>query len=139
MDDKLVENWNSIVKPDDRIIHLGDVCFNSEYVLPLLNGKKHLIKGNHDYNNINTLSKYFTIEPSVTVLKTHKTVLCHYPLYEWPHAYHGFFHMHGHCHGTAGLYNVRALDVGVDVHNFFPIDLEEALELIKVQIRGSHA
>lgn len=52
MDEKMIENWNRIVDEDDLVIHLGDVgIFNAsqaESILPRLNGRKLLIRGNHD-------------------------------------------------------------------------------------------
>lgn len=48
----LVDNWNSIVDPDDTVIHLGDVAMGKiAETLPIvsqLNGKKKLRPGNHD-------------------------------------------------------------------------------------------
>jgi len=53
-DDILIKNWNKIVKPEDLVIHLGDVIMgqNSAERLPsilaTLPGKKALCRGNHD-------------------------------------------------------------------------------------------
>lgn len=46
--------WNRIVSPSDVVIHLGDALFNP-WCLPifgLLNGRKHLVLGNHDVEYI---------------------------------------------------------------------------------------
>lgn len=52
MDKALIKNWNSVVSNSDMVIHLGDVGLgNKQYVkniLSQLNGRKILIKGNHD-------------------------------------------------------------------------------------------
>jgi len=52
MTEALIDNWNNVVKPDDLIFHLGDVFFTSaarmEYIAKRLNGRKILIRGNHD-------------------------------------------------------------------------------------------
>jgi calcineurin-like phosphoesterase family protein len=51
MDAFMIDRWNAMVDKDDEVWHLGDVCLNSkdcEDILPLLNGKKFLILGNHD-------------------------------------------------------------------------------------------
>lgn len=49
----IVKNWNDVVKETDTVIHLGDVIFGDKSKLPdilhFLNGKKILVKGNHDY------------------------------------------------------------------------------------------
>lgn len=52
MDEKLIKNWNEVVSNDDVVLHLGDFGLGSkEYIggiIKKLNGKKILIKGNHD-------------------------------------------------------------------------------------------
>ena len=56
MDEKLIENWNKVVGPNDYVFHLGDFCFKgSQYwdrILNQLNGHKFLIIGNHDLKNL---------------------------------------------------------------------------------------
>lgn len=48
MNNYIVKKWNSVVKPNDIILHLGDVGFGlKEQLIPLiasLNGNKILIK-----------------------------------------------------------------------------------------------
>lgn len=48
----LIDNWNSVVKNDDLVLHLGDFGFGSKEELTeickKLNGRKILIYGNHD-------------------------------------------------------------------------------------------
>lgn len=46
----MVENWNNVVRPTDKVFHLGDVAFSrlGHELVRLLNGKKTLIAGNHD-------------------------------------------------------------------------------------------
>lgn len=51
-DGELVRRWNSVVRPEDVVWHLGDVALGKRgevwpYV-DALNGTKHLIAGNHD-------------------------------------------------------------------------------------------
>jgi calcineurin-like phosphoesterase family protein len=52
MTEVLIENWNSRVKEDDVIFHMGDLFLcsakNAEEISKRLNGRKHLIIGNHD-------------------------------------------------------------------------------------------
>ena len=46
----IIKNWNLRVKPEDTVIHLGDVQIGkkSEWIMPNLPGRKILIRGNHD-------------------------------------------------------------------------------------------
>lgn len=48
----LVKRWNETVKPTDTVLHLGDVTIGAKRdiknVLDSLNGRKMLVRGNHD-------------------------------------------------------------------------------------------
>ncbi len=53
MNEVLIKNWNKRVKDDDTVYHLGDVGFfrsaqQMQDLMSELNGRKVLIKGNHD-------------------------------------------------------------------------------------------
>ncbi len=54
-DEHLVHLWNSIVKPEDEVLHLGDFAFKSYGwdMIKQLNGKVSLLKGNHDVKKEN--------------------------------------------------------------------------------------
>lgn len=49
-DEALIENHNSVVKPEDRVYFLGDAVINKRYLhnVSRLNGRKICIMGNHD-------------------------------------------------------------------------------------------
>lgn len=49
----IIKRWNETVKPEDLVIHLGDVQIGkkSEWIMPNLPGRKVLILGNHDRQN----------------------------------------------------------------------------------------
>jgi calcineurin-like phosphoesterase family protein len=48
----IIKNWCQIVKPEDLVIHLGDVAIGSlehwRWIMDVLPGRKTLIRGNHD-------------------------------------------------------------------------------------------
>ena len=51
MNDDIVRRWNSRVSKKDVVYFLGDFAFGRDSVkkfVPLLNGIKYLVKGNHD-------------------------------------------------------------------------------------------
>ena len=52
MNEKIIENWNSVVEKDDTVYHLGDYGFGKkeelQEIFNRLNGIKYLIMGNHD-------------------------------------------------------------------------------------------
>jgi len=50
--DLIIENWNRFIQPGDTVFHLGDLALgkkeDTEALVPLLNGKLYLMRGNHD-------------------------------------------------------------------------------------------
>ena len=52
----IIYNWNSVVKPEDKVYLLGDIGFGSiqyiEHCISQLNGEIHLGIGNHDHHYI---------------------------------------------------------------------------------------
>ena len=53
MNEYIIQKWNSVVKKDDTVYHLGDVGFGSlqevKNLVERLNGTKILLRGNHDF------------------------------------------------------------------------------------------
>jgi calcineurin-like phosphoesterase family protein len=132
MDEALISNWNAVVTNADRIVILGDVFFTPEAeslsILSRLRGNKELVLGNHDKNirKSSTLQAKFTeIHPDLlhTNFGGQLTVLCHFPLLTWDRAGRGSYMLHGHSHNTIPFDpKYRRLDVGVDGHNYTPIE-----------------
>lgn len=164
-DEILIRNWNAVVKPNDRVYHLGDISWgNADHASKLwarLMGNVYVIWGNHDnvYKNNAKLRERFTWHgdykevdlpvPAHCGKGTHKVCLFHFPIYEWNRMHHGAFHLYGHVHaslgGIQGSWQVpgRALDVGVDTRppgsymTMWPWEEVYRL-LIKREIRGHH-
>jgi calcineurin-like phosphoesterase family protein len=144
MHEKLIENWNKTVKRGDSIYFLGDFGFGHEDQIRKirfkLNGKIHMIWGNHDYkNNIDRLKDLFSSISDLRQIKwfNQKIVLCHYPLLSWNARKHGSIMLHGHCHGNLKISRKenrdfgKILDIGTDCFNFTPISFEEVMEIMK--------
>ena len=142
MNEKIIQNWNNTVSPDDEVYILGDVTMKGPEqafaVLSRLAGKKYLVHGNHDYFVDNHAWKEYdwlflwVKEYFELVVNNQKFVLFHYPIAEWADFYKGSIHLHGHQHNKA-VYNHQQLqsalrrqyDVGVDANDFRPVSLEE--------------
>lgn len=58
---KMVDRWNAIVRPEDKVYHLGDVAFTRTglNLLKMLNGRKRLVRGNHDTFRLNAYREHF--------------------------------------------------------------------------------
>jgi calcineurin-like phosphoesterase family protein len=61
MDEHIIERWNSVVRDQDKVYHLGDVAMRKEHIATMsrLNGKKTLIMGNHDIFDSREYLQYF--------------------------------------------------------------------------------
>lgn len=134
MDEKLVNNWNSVVSKNDIVYHLGDVFWNDYVaykVMPQLNGKITFIFGNHD-KPLKKISKYFTehtyVNGFLELKQPTRMVLCHYPLLSWNGACHGTWHFHGHTHNKPeGQSDRHRINVCVENIDYTPIELDEVV------------
>lgn len=139
MDEALIENWNKVVKPNDKVYHLGDVCIPRRglQVLYKLNGDKVLIKGNHDIFKLHEYAEFFRDIRAYHVMD--KMILSHIPVHTESK---GRFraNIHGHLHGLrVKLYNNnKKIDpfyycVAVENIGFTPILFEKVREEIDKQ------
>lgn len=116
MNKSLIEHWNSKVKPNDVIFHLGDFCFKArqatQEIMDQLNGSIVWIRGNHDYKVFNQIGL-----PSYDYLEIKfdgvKVCMMHYPISCWNQQGRGSVLLHGHTHGSFQTKG-RILDVGWD-------------------------
>ena len=139
MNRALINNWNETVGHEDEVYILGD--FTNDIVkakrfLPVLNGKKYMIIGNHDKwlssPDETQVWLEWVKEYAVISGKKFKWVLFHYPITEWAGFYSGSIHLHGHIHNRtiSSSWNpliIRAFNVGVDVNNYKPVSMDELI------------
>jgi calcineurin-like phosphoesterase family protein len=151
----LVQRWNAVVAPDDRVLVLGDFALGrideTLGVLRELNGVKDLVVGNHD--------RPFDLDPGRRAAWTTRYLAAgfrsvvqgtigltlgeRYPVLAGHFPYAGDSHgedryaeqrpfdsglpiVHGHVHTTWRL-NDRQLNVGVDVNNYTPISEDDVI------------
>lgn len=105
MDEKIVENWNSRVTPDDTVYILGDGFWkneeNSVKLIQKLNGHKHLIRGNHDRVHGRLKDYYESIEFYAEVNDNNRLViLSHYPMPFYKNQRYGAVMLYGHVHNS---------------------------------------
>jgi len=147
MNNQLIQNWNSCVTENDEIYILGDFLFkgtgtDANNIINRLNGKKYLIKGNHDkdYLEDNAFNKEnFVWIKDYYVLNYNKIkiVLFHYPIFEWDGYFGDSIHLYGHIHNCSKnkeqekrikLLGKRAINVGVDVNDYYPVSIEKVIK-----------
>ena len=138
-DEAIIARWNLMVKPGDTTYLLGDFAMPQKVpgvdsmklyrkYLNALNGKKILIKGNHDHMS-QDMYKQFTEVHDMREIKIDGQYwfLCHYPMRSWNRSFYGVPHLFGHVHGRVpDRIDSMSTDVGVDVkeanYSPFPYD-----------------
>jgi calcineurin-like phosphoesterase family protein len=130
MNAALTERWNAIVGAQDEVWHLGDVARRAADVpelLSRLNGIKHLVRGNNDPPETLAVAGWASVHDYAEIdARGHRLVLCHYPFRSWNGQHRHALNLHGHSHGRLKPM-LRQFDVGVDVHGFAPVSLEQLL------------
>lgn len=136
-DEALIRAWNAVVSPTDIVWHLGDFAYKctldyAASVRARLNGRIHLIRGNHDKigerlewdGPVVDVQRIFVQDPG---MPERQALWCsHYAHRTWPNLWHGDLHLYGHSHGS--LPGTRtSLDVGVDCWNWAPVSLADIL------------
>ena len=136
MNETMIERWNSVIKPGDKVYHLGDVYFGSddEYIhsiLKRLNGKKKLIVGNHDsWHKIDKVLRYHFYKIEMWKKWTEKGFLfTHVPVHPSVLTESRFTgkkirNIHGHIHQNNSP-DFQYRNVCVEKTDYFPLSIEE--------------
>lgn len=147
-DEEIIRVWNKTVKAKDIVYVLGDVTFGkyepTKEIIQRLNGRKILIRGNHDerFSSKTFINMGFEDVRDTFVFKKdgEKWLLSHFPYsssfrfffhklkfkllkgrnesnyYKLYLPYKGYKLVHGH-HHTGPIYKFDQVDVAWDVHN----------------------
>ena len=142
---EMVRCWNAVVSPDDEVFQLGDFFLGTDmdfvsYTLDQLNGKIHIIRGNHDSNaKINFYQnhpKIIDISDGQYFEYKHKLFyLCHYPVFtknlERSREGQKICNIHGHTHSKlAHKGHPFQYNVAVDAHECYPVSIDSIWETI---------
>jgi len=127
-DEVMIARWNSVVRADDIVFHLGDFAMSLtgkadrvREIFGRLNGRKRLCIGNHDLRRGD-------LHPTIAGLPWDRrpegfiftedegqhVVLSHYAQRAWQGHSKGAWHFYGHAHGRLPAEG-RSRDVGVDL------------------------
>ena len=150
MNGTLVKNWNETVGNDDDIYVLGDFFLGTDFnyiqeVLNKLNGRIHLVTGNHDtpskiteytsWNNIVEIADALRIR-----YKKREFFLCLYPvltasLEQDPDK--AVINLFGHTHSKDKFYEDRPYmyNVTVDANDNKPVEIEEILTAFNDKVK----
>lgn len=133
-DEALIAAWNNRVRAGDQVWHLGDFAYGASAqhcrdAFSRLNGKKHLVWGNHDSARVRSLPWESQQERALVTVDQVSIVLSHYAQRVWYGQHRGALHLYGHSHGALPG-TATSLDVGVDCWDWRPVRLAEILEAL---------
>lgn len=130
MNKALIANWNRVVGPEDTVFHLGDVALAkghsmlNEFIKPL-NGKKILIRGNHDKKSDEDFIKAGFEKVSYwPIVYDNYFILSHQPMFvtdKLPYA-----NIYGHVHNRPEYkdYTANTFCACVERWGYAPVDFE---------------
>lgn len=149
-DAAIVNNWNSTVDKSDEVYLLGDLMLgdveNGLRLLKTLNGKIHIVRGNHDTDE--KIKRYLECENvqevidakflrygSITFYLSHfPTLVSHEKLKKMKNA---VVNLYGHTHQKDNFYKLNddphpyMYHVGLDSHNLYPVMLDSIIEEVR--------
>jgi len=126
MNEVMVDRWNSVVRDEDIVYHLGDVYFGDGHkVLNRLRGRKRLILGNHDNGKASYIQCNFQKVLMWRIFPDFNCVLTHVPIHE-SSMYKVQYNLHGHIHQQQAP-TARHINCCVEVQNYTPKSIEELI------------
>lgn len=152
MNEGIIHYWNLLIDNDDIVIFLGDLCFaktsqaaeDTKYWASRLNGKKIIVKGNHDFKKLKYTSLGFCAE-FYEEWSFGRFLFCHNPynIEEWFKKYDiiCYGHLHQHHIPQETYYGERfsrAFNCCLDANGLLPLDFtyafreEEKEALLKI-------
>ena len=141
MNRDMIKKWNSIVKKNDMVIHLGDIIFTKgaseeiDKIIKQLNGRLILIRGNHDRKSYSWYLSHgfdFIADKVYWEYNKKKIMFIHDPnRIEHRDLRKCDFIIHGHRHNK-GLFvsrrkHCRIVNVSVEQLNYNPMNLTTLL------------
>jgi len=131
MNKAMIEKWNSVVKVNDEVYHLGDFALqsNTEEMRKLiknLNGIIHLILGNHDWtkpfryirSGIESVHTSLYLDEFFLIHDPHNQKQIFYPLKQGKHILHG--HMH-----SKKMNDDRFTNMSVEHWDYTPVEIND--------------
>lgn len=136
MNDVIIENWNAVVKKQDKVFLAGDVSFGNklvtEAIINQLNGNITMIYGNHDWDHSYSFWKSQFPEVSKYPIIIEKfIIISHEPMCLENNS--PYLNIYGHVHGddrfrdfTENTFCISAERIG-----YSPISLEEIISKVR--------
>lgn len=139
MDEALVERWNTSVRSDDLVYHLGDFAVTPLYakkIRPRLNGTIRLVIGNHD--DPLKLAGLFQRMYLFCIFRDEGFIASHMPLAR--HLCRAPACVHGHIHNNPAdlaLAEPHQLNLSVEMTDYRPVALEDLRVLVAAKMEAA--
>lgn len=148
-DATIINNWNNLINDTDDVYVLGDFCLGSDLsyvnqVVNQLNGKIHLIRGNHDTDS--KIKLYEKLDKIVEIVwatqikyKNRLYYLSHYPTHTADlnsNPNRAVINLFGHTHSKDVFYEDRPYmyNVAVDAHDNKPVSIDDICKDVESEI-----
>lgn len=138
-DEYIINRWNELVSPDDRVYHLGDFSMkrNGLNTLHRLQGRICLVGGNHDPWRLEDYKHFDNLDfiLGVKVFPKIGFVLSHMPIH--PNQLHARFrhNVHGHLHNLrvkdpvhSSKDDPRYINVSCEHTGLAPVELDTLIK-----------
>jgi calcineurin-like phosphoesterase family protein len=142
MNETMIQRWNEVVKPGDKVYHLGDVVFGTDKGnwlannMPRLMGSKRLIFGNHDDPEHFVGKGQFKKTSLWRVFKEFNILLTHVPVHEST-VMEGrggsdkpMLNVHGHIHQNLSPSKFH-YNACVEMNDYRPVNIEDLAKIAK--------
>lgn len=135
VDSLMYSNWRALVRPQDRILHLGDLCkWDQAEPIPEMRelpGKKSLVLGNHDNYRREWYEDHgFEIVDPKDIAFVHEGLLVHLTHYPMENLIPDEVNIHGHVHNNPHRSTPWHLNVSVEVTHYAPLPFKDAIEKV---------
>jgi calcineurin-like phosphoesterase family protein len=155
MNEAIIQRHNEIVKPEDIIYVLGDLCLGggseealqkNKELIERLNGTLYIIRGNHDSDNRCKMYRSCKNVKRVTAAmylnyNGYHFYLSHYPTLtgnlEKESLKQCTINLYGHTHQEKNFYRDIPFmyHVGVDSHDCYPVSVDAAIAEMKAKVQ----
>jgi calcineurin-like phosphoesterase family protein len=136
-DETIIANCNALIKPEDRLYVMGDVAMGRRHISTMgrVNGRKKLIKGNHDIFRLKDYTPYFEDILACRFYPELNFIFSHIPVHvsQLEHRFKRNFH--GHLHSNIvmldGKPDDRYINLCLEHTDFKPVCMDEIISKFK--------
>lgn len=136
MDNTMINNWNSVVKKEDKVFMVGDFALSGKNKIieigQQLNGRKTLILGNHDGASKKTYYEAgFEYVSKYPIIFEEFFIISHKPQFVKNHGLYVNIFGHVHDNPMYNDYSKNSFCVSAERIDYTPVEFNEILKKIK--------